>query len=40
MALSVLRGWMMTLNSSRWGLLGINLRGYIGSRVRWRVFGW
>jgi hypothetical protein len=36
---SVLRGWMMTLCSSRRGAWGTDLRGYLGARESWRVLG-
>jgi hypothetical protein len=39
MALSVLSGWMMTLEASRRGWCGIDLRGYLGARDRVRVLG-
>lgn len=39
-ALSVFNGWMMTLEASRRGWCGIDLRGYLGARDSWSVFGW
>ena len=36
---SVLSGWMMILAASRRGCKGIDLRGYLGERESWRVFG-
>ena len=38
-ALSVLRGWMITLWASSRGSWGIDLRGYFGDLERTRVFG-
>jgi len=38
-ALSVLSGWMMTLEASRRGSCATDLRGYLGARESVRVFG-
>lgn len=38
-ALSVFRGWMMILCSSRRGTWGMDLRRYLGERESWRVLG-
>lgn len=39
MALSVFNGCTMTLEASRRGTWGIDLRGYLGARESVRVFG-